>query len=372
MNQAFKKKLPMIILLCIMLGLVFFLLNSSGFGAITTSGNPLAGTPSTWTNDWSAATDYAKFLFPDPYLTTTAAAYGFTTPTARYTINNIFVTSYIAIAAISGSIPAATAALDYTSVSSQSNYTYVPYTGVTLYAEYALFNLCMHQDTRIAAFMNNDYPLIPLLLTAPTVSGGIYTAGIISASSMSTNLNSTVLSYYTNIGNASTTYFTPATGGGTYGSGNGNGAISFNQAIAIPAVVGTPGSNQKSANATSSVGTNYQRVRLNIILGVLTAMHLLLNKSPASIPTGGTLQSGVNGRTDSISYDLINIYNPANNPLAPSTSYTIPSNWSSSISSFGQSTIPTFNVLHAMYMTLMARDNWINGLLAPGVILYTL
>ena len=66
MNSEFKKKLPMIILFCLLLGLVFYLLtSSSGFAKVnnsTTGKNKGFAAASTWDSSWTGIS-FSDFIF---------------------------------------------------------------------------------------------------------------------------------------------------------------------------------------------------------------------------------------------------------------------------------------------------------------------
>ena len=399
MNPDFKKKLPMIILFCILLGFVVYLLtNSSGFGSVQNYPGKGYVQANTWNVDsWLKGDgDYSRFIFPDlsvSYPNGSLQGYGSNAinPVSGYTDATIFVTSF---GAQTSPTTTSYALEDYTNPL-QSQFT-ITINTQKLDGEFGLFNYILQTDQRIKAYMDNDTKLLPLTLT----TGG---SSLISVGTARTNVlgttnpaNSYKIPYYTREGVVKTDYMDI----GKLSGKSSFDAISFNQALLIPAdfnikkPFGTFGYN--GAKIGSGNFTSQAKLRLQIILGVLTAMHLLLNGSPATIASGGSGSMPIGAIQDypsgtpaapttgsgpagwSIAYDLANIYNPNSNPDA---SY-VPYYWTRNLTGgavlptptyrWSPEVLPTPYVLHALYLILNARNSWLNSWIASPTVMRNL
>ena len=416
MNPKFKRKLPMIIFFCILLGLVIYLLSSqSQFSA------PLLS--SSWSTSTTNSKDYFgqyyKFIFPDPATPVgwdeVTNSYGFVVNQSSSTLNHDW-TKFTITSFGPYTIPNASSSTSFILEGGpQSNNMYYnsyfgtnfggvdnivrsyQINGKELASEYGLLNFIMQNDMRIAAFMNNDQPLLPLVLSNRTTSSGAFYANPIICGSNKQYLLRDILFYYIwnkpdlsfryvdDASTSTTTYYAP---------------ISINEALLIPAKAGVKGSNN-----TNTAPNNNTKVRLQIILGVLTHMHILLNNTPNKLPLfssfngksfsddtslknatssvssssfplsssnlniSGECNYFYNADSFSIMQDLRTVYNISYGSSVEGTN--TPPFWGGKpIDVFGRNTqwdgaysVPTPNVARAINILLMARDAWINKMI---------
>jgi hypothetical protein len=409
MNPAFRKKIPMFILFCILLGIVFYFVTSnSNFGKVDPypagSGTSKVGyaMSSSWDSVWTANSNLKNFFFPDPNGTEAVPnvpRYKYDLPTAAYVPANISVTAYNEIVNTTR-FPLE----DYRTLESDFN---APssITNVSYGGEYGLFNYIIHNDQRITAYMSNDFKLIPLELKS-TATVGVYQAQKIDMSNIKSILGISLttynLGYYTlnSMGSALSTAQTVLSNLAAT-TPTDLPALSFNNAILVPtnmtvtSAVGTAGSN--NASWSTNPINNFYKLRLKIIIGVLTSMHLLLNGSPAVIPDnfsgampttaslGNTYPTGAAGTTTaaptrakgpegwSIAYDLKNIYNPGVNSSAAYkpwywtntvTPTSVGGTANANMVAFESKHIPSNYVLHSLYLIVTARNSWINNIIS--------
>lgn len=214
--------------------------------------------------------------------------------------------------------------------------------------EYGAFNAYFQYDKYASLFMNNDAQIVPFTIN----SGG----------AISMNLLSGMYTYYnfTNI----PFVFTGTMYSLTNKTPSGPKTISYNQAVGIPADFAIPGYDlvnsvgvgnalnygtpkRTSAYIQTSSGafTNSQLLRTYIITGTLASLHYLFNASTSLNAPNGMYGSWTNG----IINDLELYYQPNTICLATNLVGTLTPFYVS------------YNTLHAIYLTLMARDAWIQN-----------
>jgi hypothetical protein len=217
--------------------------------------------------------------------------------------------------------------------------------------EYGAFNSYFQYDRYASMFMNNDFQIVPFT----TNSNG----------PISMNLLAGMKSYY----NFTTTPTEFTFKGNLYDITipnqiqNGPTSMSYNQVVGIPADFAIPGYDRVNTQGvgnlvnygtakmtaayiskTSGAFTNSQLLRTYIITGVLAATHWLFNGSPGTAPVGTNIPNNWLG----IITDLENNYAP--NTICSDTN--LDGNTPFYIS---------YSTLHAIYLTLMARDSWIQN-----------
>lgn len=202
--------------------------------------------------------------------------------------------------------------------------------------EYAAFNSYFQYDKYASLFMNNDSKFLPFTVNSSYTTTTVSLTPIVG------------VSYYS--------FFKSPFVESTFPTGTTT--ISYNQAIGIPADFaiaktdtatnaakkGTPGYGMNSITVTSV--SQSQVIRLNIITGTLIAIHSLISQN---IKQPSTAPAPLNGYTSNILLDLTKFYSP--NAICSTTNLV------------GSST-PFYvsnNTSHAIYLTLMARDSWINN-----------
>jgi hypothetical protein len=231
-----------------------------------------------------------------------------------------------------------------------SQYTFYTSGPAGTQGEYGAFNSYFQYDKHACRFMNNDSLVVPFTIN--------------SAGPISMNLLGGMWSYY----NFTTVPFiftgtlyniisnpSPTTG---------PTIISYNQATGIPADFAIPGYDTVSStgvpnvlkygtraktagyiSTTSGAFSNSQLLRTYIITGVLASLHYLFNASES-------LNAPNSIRVNGIITDLQTLY-PAN-AICSSTN----------LNTGGIPFYVSYNTLHAIYLTLMARDAWIQNQIA--------
>ena len=217
--------------------------------------------------------------------------------------------------------------------------------------EYGAFNAYFQYDRYASMFMNNDFQIVPFT----TNSNG----------PISMNLLAGMKSYY----NFTSTPTEFTFKGSLYDITvpnqiqNGPTSISYNQVVGIPADFAIPGYDRVSTQGvgnlvnygtakttagyiskSSGAFTNSQLLRTYLITGVLAATHWLFNGSPGVAPVGSNIPNNWLG----IITDLENNYAPNTICLDVNLDGNTPFYIS-------------YSTLHAIYLTLMARDSWIQN-----------
>jgi hypothetical protein len=209
--------------------------------------------------------------------------------------------------------------------------------------EYGAFNAYFQYDKYASMFMNNDAQFVPFTVNATYVNTVVDLKPLAGVSCYS----------FFGMPGFSKNKFTENVFPANIST------ISYNNAIGIPAdfaiakkdtatnvaVKGTPGFGMNSLTTTTV--TPSQIVRINVITGVLIAIHSLISQSIKQLSTA---PAPLNNYTSNILLDLNRYYAP----LAVCKS-----------DNFIDKTKSTFyvsnNTSHAIYLTLMARDSWINN-----------
>jgi hypothetical protein len=266
--------------------------------------------------------------------------------------------------------------------------------------EYGAFNAYFQFDYYASAFMNNDTLFWPFTITTGRATGIPDISNLSGVKTFYTPGISTVLGSFNNPGST----------------------ISYSQAMGIPANAifnntidmeggygksdGDAMSTMASINKTDITLTFSQKIRRNVIMGVLVAMHALMGGTGTTSTSGDVIANNgpFNGYNTGILMDLKYYYNQYQySGVAPTgtnkeaieqthgtespintnsvwgiasvaktqTVYTTGSSPNSNSTSLPKNNSVTGypspgifisnNTLHAIYLTLMARDNWIKN-----------